>query len=123
MWDTVGSLGLPDLKLLGIPLHRTSKREYAFVNTEVGYNIEYAYQALALDERRAPFSPTVWESPKPDAAVVLQELKQCWFPGVHTSIGGGFEGKQSLIPPQHHVQAVQNTNFNSNEKQTPQPQT
>lgn len=86
-----GALGVPSFKSpwLGIPLHTQTTKEYSFVNTEVAPNISYAYQALALDEKRTPFSPTVWESPKPGTKVALKELKQTWFPGVHTSVGGG----------------------------------
>lgn len=46
-------------------------------------------QALALDEERKPYAPTLWESPKPGSPSRLKELKQCWFPGVHVNIGGG----------------------------------
>ncbi|KAJ4362822.1 hypothetical protein N0V95_001196 [Ascochyta clinopodiicola] len=50
-------------------------------------NVKHAYHALALDERRAAFRPTLWyidplSVPKP-------ELKQVWFPGVHINCGGG----------------------------------
>jgi hypothetical protein len=46
-------------------------------NTEV----EHAYQALALDERRKPFRPTLWYIPKDlvdDPARPTPELKQVW---------------------------------------------
>lgn len=33
----------------------------------------------------------MWESPKSGTASRLKELKQCWFPGVHVSIGGGYQ--------------------------------
>jgi hypothetical protein len=90
VWDTVGTLGVPTMKLLGIPLHVGSTLEYSFVNTQVAPNVENAYQALALDEKRTPFQPTVWETPRKDSNSKLKVLKQTWFPGVHTSIGGGY---------------------------------
>lgn len=90
VWDTVGSLGVPTMKIFGIPLHTDNVIEYSFINTQVAPNVEHAYQALALDEVRTPFSPTVWESPAPGSKTALKELKQTWFPGVHTSIGGGY---------------------------------
>jgi len=89
VWDTVGSLGIPTMKLFGIPLHTDTVVELSFINTEVAANIEYAYQALALDEKRTPFEPTIWESPDP-AKSTLKLMKQTWFPGVHTNIGGGY---------------------------------
>ncbi|KJX98263.1 hypothetical protein TI39_contig423g00003 [Zymoseptoria brevis] len=93
VFDTVGSLGVPDVKPFGINLHHSSKAEYSFVNTQVAPNVENAYQALALDEQRSAFVPTVWESPKGGKGThpVFNELRQCWFPGVHTSIGGGYQ--------------------------------
>lgn len=95
VFDTVGSLGVPTIKLVGVPIYIHSDREYAFTNTEVPPNVEYAFQALALDERRAPFSPTVWESPKPDSGAILRRLKQTWFPGSHSGIGGGYQDTSS----------------------------
>jgi hypothetical protein len=55
-------------------------------------DIEHAYQALALDERRKAFRPTLWYIPKDlvgDPARPTPELKQVWFPGCHTNCGGG----------------------------------
>ncbi|KAM3423999.1 hypothetical protein BST61_g1391 [Cercospora zeina] len=91
VFDTVGTLGVPDVRPFGISLDNSAKTEYSFVNTQVAPNVENAYQALALDEQRYAFAPTVWESPRDPSAHKLKELKQCWFPGVHTTIGGGFQ--------------------------------
>lgn len=67
-------------------LPQASSKAYAFVDTNVESNIEYAFQALALDERRGPFTPTIWAAP----TNAPKELKQCWFRGVHSDIGGGY---------------------------------
>jgi hypothetical protein len=48
--------------------------------------IQHAFQALALDEHRRPFGPTLWSV---DAETKPKNLEQCWFPGVHINIGGG----------------------------------
>jgi hypothetical protein len=90
VWDTVGTLGVPELHVLGLKLFSSNHKEYSFIDTEVPPNFEYAYQALALDEARKSFSPTVWESPKPGSQPSLKLLRQCWFPGVHSSVGGGY---------------------------------
>ncbi|KAK5159231.1 hypothetical protein LTS14_002373 [Recurvomyces mirabilis] len=90
VWDTVGTLGVPELDVAGFRLFSHERKEYSFVSTEVASNVEYAFQAFALDEERMTFSPTVWESPKPGSGARLKLLKQCWFPGVHSSIGGGY---------------------------------
>lgn len=49
--------------------------------------VKHAYQALALDERREPFTPCIWHaSPSKNPHL---DLAQCWFPGVHKNVGGG----------------------------------
>ncbi|KAI9820509.1 MAG: hypothetical protein M1832_003700 [Thelocarpon impressellum] len=90
VWDTVGSLGIPRigwLEKIGIA---ASNKEYAFYDTKLGNHIEHAFHALALDELRTPFSPAVWERPKG----VTTNLKQCWFPGAHSNVGGGYDDSE-----------------------------
>lgn len=87
VWDTVGALGIPTmpfLKKLGLPdfLH-----EYKFLDVKIDNHIKHAFHALALDEQRAPFSPTIWERPES----CTTELKQVWFPGVHSNVGGSYD--------------------------------
>ncbi|RMZ89606.1 hypothetical protein DV736_g3167, partial [Chaetothyriales sp. CBS 134916] len=84
VWDTVGSLGIPMIGIFPQP----QSRDFAFVDTKVEPNIEYAFQALALDEHRRPFTPTVWEKPK--GQELPRVLKQTWFPGVHSDVGGAY---------------------------------
>ena len=69
--------------------------QYSFVDTKVSTVVEYAFQALALDDHRAAFTPAVWEQPTQPAR--LKKLTQSWFPGVHCNVGGagGYED-QSL---------------------------
>jgi hypothetical protein len=53
---------------------------------------------VALDERRKNFVPTLWTQ-KPEGKANGQELKQVWFAGVHSDIGGGYaEHGTSDIP-------------------------
>jgi hypothetical protein len=61
-------------------------KQYAFHNTNVSENVDYAFQALAIDERRLTFPPTLWYRTQDAPA---KDLQQCWFPGVHQNIGGG----------------------------------
>jgi uncharacterized protein (DUF2235 family) len=84
VFDTVGALGIPSLGL--IPA--SPANEYSFVSTTVPNSVQYAFQALALDEHRLPFTPTIWETPEGRKDLTL---KQCWFPGVHSNIGGGYD--------------------------------
>ncbi|TVY37155.1 hypothetical protein LSUB1_G005997 [Lachnellula subtilissima] len=82
VWDTVGSLGIP------LPFHAENVKEFSFVNTKVAVHVQHAFQALGLDEHRKLFTPTLWEWPTNDQN--LKKLRQCWFPGVHSNIGGSY---------------------------------
>lgn len=84
VWDTVGSLGIPMIMWLPQP----PSKQFAFPHAEVPLNVEYAFHALALDERRRQFAPTIWE--KPSKPCRLRVLKQCWFPGAHSDVGGAY---------------------------------
>ncbi|KNG82213.1 hypothetical protein ANOM_009977 [Aspergillus nomiae NRRL 13137] len=57
-----------------------------FRNTMLSENVRYAFHALALDEERTAYQPTLWNLPKKSEG---QELLQVWFSGVHTDVGGG----------------------------------
>jgi uncharacterized protein (DUF2235 family) len=83
VWDTVGSLGIP-IDGLRMPF---LTRRWRFHDTTLSSKVSFAYHALAIDERRGPFKPTLWEQ-KPDAAG--QTLEQVWFSGVHSDVGGGY---------------------------------
>jgi uncharacterized protein (DUF2235 family) len=86
VWDTVGALGIP---VRG--LRRLSYKKHRFHNTELSSSVKYAYHALAIDERRTPFKPTLWEYvPKLALDGGDQIVEQVWFPGVHSNIGGGY---------------------------------
>jgi hypothetical protein len=50
--------------------------------------VDNAYHAVAIDERRPQFTPTLWEQ-QPDAQG--QRMEQVWFAGVHTNVGGGYQ--------------------------------
>ncbi|MFP5344615.1 MAG: DUF2235 domain-containing protein [Gammaproteobacteria bacterium] len=84
VWDTVGALGIPlrgmryANRLIGLEFHDVKLSSY----------VDHAYQALAIDEKRAPFAPSIWQQ-QPHAAG--QKLEQVWFAGVHTNVGGGYE--------------------------------
>ena len=88
VWDTVGALGIPINPILQrvFPFLPSFVREYSWFDTRIDRHIENAFQALALDERRFPFSPTLWERRK-DCPT---NLKQVWFPGSHSNVGGSY---------------------------------
>jgi uncharacterized protein (DUF2235 family) len=85
VWDTVGSLGIPLRGLRGL-----TRRKYRFHDTDLSGSVEHAYHALAIDERRAPFEPTLWTNDPKDG----QSVEQVWFAGVHSDVGGGYGERQ-----------------------------
>jgi hypothetical protein len=81
VWDTVGALGAPGL--LG---QIFNKDKYKYHDVGLHPAIQHAYQALAIDEQRKPFAPSVWTRP----AEWTGDLEQAWFAGVHSNVGGGY---------------------------------
>ena len=54
--------------------------------------VEHAFHALALDETREAFSPTLWYIiPESIHSMQYTRLTQCWFAGVHTDVGRGYD--------------------------------
>jgi uncharacterized protein (DUF2235 family) len=94
VWDTVGDLGIPWLSIEGLKWWSTE----GFLTTGLRRPIEYGFHALALDEHRLAFSPTLWtvrhaNNPDPDAPPPrpLSSVEQRWFVGAHANVGGGYE--------------------------------
>jgi uncharacterized protein (DUF2235 family) len=79
VWDTVGSLGIPSV------IGGVSPLLYGFLDTGLHPDVLNAIQALAIDERRVEFPPTLWTgNPAPG-----QVVEQVWFCGCHSDVGGG----------------------------------
>ena len=86
VWDTVGALGVPDDMVL-LDQVFDDPDNYRFHNTSLSDSVCHARHAVAMDERRASFAPTLWD-PRP--AATGHSLEQIWFPGVHSDVGGGY---------------------------------
>ena len=84
VWDTVGALGIP---LSGLKVVGLVNKRWQFHDTDLSTRVDSAYQAVAIDERRSAFRPTLW-SQQADAGD--QTLEQVWFTGVHSDVGGGY---------------------------------
>ncbi len=80
VWDTVGALGIPLSMFKSMDEDR-----YQFHDTTISSTVENAYHALAIDEKRKPFAPTIWHTAKD-----RERTEQSWFAGVHSDIGGGY---------------------------------
>jgi uncharacterized protein (DUF2235 family) len=81
VWDTVGALGIPGDLFNGLDTN-----VYGFLDTSLHPDVQAAYHALAIDEKRNEFAPTVWTTPASPAQIV----EQIWFSGVHCDVGGGY---------------------------------
>jgi uncharacterized protein (DUF2235 family) len=77
VWDTVSSVGW-----VWDPVHVP----YTARNPD----LSIGRHAMAIDERRCFFRQNLWSAPLPG-----QDIKQVWFAGVHSDIGGGYPESES----------------------------
>jgi len=83
VFDTVGSLGVPFSQF------RVFNRDtYEFHDVELCALVDVNLHAMAIDEQRQPFEPTLWRRSKFKKFNTVVE--QVWFPGAHADIGGGY---------------------------------
>ncbi|WP_299670635.1 DUF2235 domain-containing protein [uncultured Roseobacter sp.] len=101
VWDTVGALGIPE-SLFGRWAARWNMR-YAFHDTRLSHLVESARHAVALDERRRPYAPSLWDNlDDGDAGPGLNRgaegpdrpYQQMWFVGDHGVVGGSARTRQ-----------------------------
>jgi uncharacterized protein (DUF2235 family) len=95
VWDTVGALGVP---WTGMPL--IGRDRFFFHNPNLSKIYENAFQALAVDEHRGAYKPTIWTlfapdtkdgtQPAPPPMPSLKSVEQRWFIGAHANVGGGY---------------------------------
>ena len=94
VWDTVGSLGIPRYMVMANAINR----QHQFHDVALSGMVDMARHAVAIDEQRVDFEPTLWDNldelnagrgavPE-DADAPYQQM---WFPGGHGSVGGGGE--------------------------------
>ncbi len=80
----MGSLGAPGL--IGKAASAVNGNKYEYHDVGLHPTVANAYHALAIDEHRAPFAPTLFK--RPDGWV--GKLEQVWFPGAHSGVGGSY---------------------------------
>ena len=91
VWDTVGSLGLPTkgfLEQIEERLLHLKDKRFGFLDTRLSDRVKAAYHALAIDEFREPFLPTLWEGARVNRPG--SNVEQVWFAGAHSNVGGGY---------------------------------
>lgn len=77
VWDTVGALGFPAYAANGERIDA-----YKFADTVLSAKVQLGVHAIARDEQRVDFTPTLWNA----GANVTQLI----FPGAHGDVGGGY---------------------------------
>lgn len=83
VFDTVGALGVP-----GAFVH-----SHQFHDVQLSSTVQCARQALAVDEHRMKFEPSLWEAAT-EADLPADEdprVRQTWFEGAHSDVGGGYD--------------------------------
>ena len=95
IWDTVGALGIPR-SMLGSVAQLWNAR-YEFHDTRLSRLVEAARHAVALDEKRVLFEPSLWDNlePREDDPGLnhgdqsdQRPYQQLWFAGDHGIVGG-----------------------------------
>jgi uncharacterized protein (DUF2235 family) len=84
VFDTVGSLGMPGGVGRLINRHR-----YEFHDTRLSGLVDLACHAVAIDEHRKQFAPTLWTSVPIPIPEHPTRVEQRWFVGEHANVGGG----------------------------------
>ncbi len=89
VWDTVGAMGLPGV--LGAVARRVNEK-YTFHDQKLTSLVTSARHAVALDELRRLFPPTLWDKKidrmNGDVTGDARPYQQKWFPGNHGIVGG-----------------------------------
>ncbi|KAK8856017.1 hypothetical protein PGQ11_011929 [Apiospora arundinis] len=71
-WDTVSAVGIWESRL-------------SFIGATVPKNVQNAFHAVSIHEKRKKFQPMMWKSADNNAT----NIKQCLFAGCHSDVGGG----------------------------------
>jgi uncharacterized protein (DUF2235 family) len=86
VWDTVGADGIAGV--LGALSNSFSKAR--FHDRILSADVRHACHAVAIDEHRRLFQPTLFQQSATGAGNG-QLLEQSWFAGAHSNVGGGYE--------------------------------
>lgn len=86
VWDTVPALGMPS-KALSFLFDKFFPTN--FHSFKLSESVNFARHALSIDEERKTFHPAVWHTINNEEQ--KDKMKQVWFSGVHTDVGGGYK--------------------------------
>ena len=104
IFDTVGALGIPSfIDPLGKKSGQGGQASRHFLarnlmpNVSFPKNIDNACHALAIDEYRPHFKPTLWVDTE------SSNVEQRWFIGAHANVGGGYPDNLLNNKPMHWI--------------------
>ncbi|GAA6018170.1 hypothetical protein JCM10207_002856 [Rhodosporidiobolus poonsookiae] len=91
VFDTVTTRGRPSA-LRFLEQEKPKVNSFGIDESYLEPCVEMAFQALAADERRVDYTPTLWRRRTGGKAEANgQKLLQVWFSGAHSDIGGGYK--------------------------------
>ncbi len=91
VWDTVAAYGFP-VDWIADAVNKYIYR-FSFTDQKLSEHVHKGCQALAIDDERHTFHPTLWEHDETRSED--KRIEQVWFAGVHSNVGGGYV-KQGL---------------------------
>ncbi|MCV6585146.1 MAG: DUF2235 domain-containing protein [Marinibacterium sp.] len=104
IWDTVGAMGIPS-RLTGRAEELVNFR-HRFHDMELSSLVQSARHAVAIDEQRGFFPPTLWSNlnrlsrnksfDAGQAGSTDRPYQQMWFVGDHGTVGGSGAGQKPL---------------------------
>ncbi len=77
VWDTVGALGIPEYD---VKMRRLDP--FQFADLKLSPVVGHGRHAVAVDEMRVDFTPTLWDADP--------RIAQMLFVGAHADVGGGY---------------------------------
>lgn len=86
VWDTVGAIGIPLIDKWGKLLHKLFLYYPWFKDCKPAKCVTHARHALAIDDWRRTFHPVMWDEKDSKE----RDIKQVWFAGAHSNVGGGY---------------------------------
>ncbi len=116
VWDTVVALGFPKRTDITDPLMYLLDKlffvfealfnlrwPHSFYHYKLTDNVEYACQALSIDDERTAFWPYLWQEKNIEGAIdrTADNVEQVWFSGMHSNVGGGYERAGMAAVPLH----------------------
>ncbi|HXU34045.1 MAG TPA: DUF2235 domain-containing protein [Thermoanaerobaculia bacterium] len=84
VWDTVAAVGFPWDGFA--TAWNTLIHQFKFPDNKLRPEIAVARHALSIDDERHTFHPVLWDEENGRD----QRIRQVWFSGVHSNVGGGY---------------------------------